>query len=296
MYKIGIDVGGTTIKCGIVKGKDIVYKSAVNTPVGDTSKAVEDTVKLVKKCLKESNLTLDDIVFVGAGLPGTVHKNVVTYANNLDWYGVPFARLLSKKLNKKVVSDNDARCAIYAEQKYGAGVGAKDLLMITLGTGVGTAFTLNGSVHKGYMSAGGEGGIMVYCDGVWEDYASTLALVSRVKKLQGQNNRLGKYLENKEIDGKTIFTAEKENIKGAKEIIDEHINYIADGVVSLVNLLRPEIVIIGGAIAKEERIIIPLQKIVRDRAYGGEFNPEVKLVSAKIADAGIIGATLIDGE
>ena len=294
MYKIGIDVGGTTIKCGIVKDDKILVRLAHKTPVGDVNLAVNVTVELIQNALTSMNLSMSDISFIGVGLPGTVHENVVTYANNLNWYNVPFAKLLSDKLNKDVHSDNDARCALYAELNFGAGCSAKNVLMVTLGTGVGTAFTSNGKVHKGYMSAGGEGGIMIYRDSVWEDYASTLALVGRVRRLKNENTELGLYLHDKDIDGKTIFDAEKQGVAFAKEIIDSHIHYIADGVVSLVNLLRPEIVIIGGAIAKEDRLIKALEKEVNERIYGGEFNPKVKVVQAQVSDAGIIGATLIE--
>ncbi len=294
MYKIGIDVGGTTIKCGVIKNGELIEKQAVKTPVGQVDDAVSETEKLIQSVLKNSNITLSDIDFIGVGLPGTVHKNVVTYANNLDWYGVPFATLLEKRIGKKVVSDNDARCALYAELNLGAGKNKSEVLMVTLGTGVGTAFTSNGKVHKGFLSAGGEGGIMTYKDGLWEEYASTLALVKRVQKLKNSSTPLGEFLSDKEIDGKTIFSAERERIKGAKEIIDEHIGYIADGIVSLVNLLRPQTVIIGGAIAKEERIVVSLEEIVSKRAYGGEYNPKVELVSSKVNDAGIIGATFIE--
>lgn len=294
MYKIGIDVGGTTIKCGVLKENKLLIKDAQKTPVGKVEDAVEVTEKLIFSLLKKISLTLDDIDYIGVGLPGTVHKNVVTYANNLDWYGVAFAELLSSRISKKVLSDNDARCALYAEMNLGAGKGKKEVLMVTLGTGVGTAFTSCGKVHKGYMSAGGEGGIMVYRDRVWEEYASTLALVKRVKRLKGQNTPLGKYLSTKEIDGKTIFQAERENVSGSKEIIDEHIGFVADGIVSLVNLLRPQTVIIGGAISKEKRIVEPLGEIISQKAYGGEFNPKVEVVSATVDDAGIIGATFIE--
>ena len=294
MYKIGIDVGGTTIKCGIVKDDKILVRLAHETPVGDVNFAVNVTVELINNALTSMNLSMSDISFIGVGLPGTVHENVVTYANNLNWYNVPFAKLLSEKLGKEVLSDNDARCALYAELSFGAGDSAKNVLMVTLGTGVGTAFTSNGKVHKGYMSAGGEGGIMIYRDSVWEDYASTLALVGRVRRLKNENTELGLYLRDKDIDGKTIFDAEKQGVTPAKEIIDSHIHYIADGVVSLVNLLRPEIVIIGGAIAKEDRLIKALEKEVNERIYGGEFNPKVKVVQAQVSDAGIIGATLIE--
>lgn len=294
MCKIGIDVGGTTIKCGVVKNNEIVFKQAVKTPIKKVDEVVSETEKLIYSLLKKCEINLSDIDFIGVGLPGTVHKNVVTYANNLDWYGVPFAELLEKRIQKKVVSDNDARCALYAELNVGAGIGKSEVLMVTLGTGVGTAFTSNGKVHKGFMSAGGEGGIMTYKDGIWEEYASTLALVKRVQKLKNTDAPLGIYLSDKEIDGKTIFDAEQEKIEGAKELIDVHIGYIADGIVSLVNLLRPQTVIIGGAIAKENRIITPLKSAVQKRAYGGEYNPKIELVSAKVSDAGIIGATFIE--
>ncbi len=295
MYNIGIDVGGTTIKCGIVKEERVLFKKAVKTPVNDPQKALFETVKLVSDLLSESNINLSEIENIGIGLPGTVHKGIVTYANNLGWYDVPFESMLSQELGRKVYSDNDARCALYAELAFGAGRDKDNVLEITLGTGVGSAFTSNGTVHRGNRSSGGEGGLIHYLDSVWEEYASTLALVRRVEGMKGNKSELGKYLSDKEIDGRVIFEAEQEGIKGAREVIDEHIRHIATGIVSLVNFLRPETVIIGGGIAKEgERIIKPLSELINSEAYGGEYNPSIEITPAKINDAGIVGATVIN--
>ncbi len=295
MYNLGIDVGGTTIKCGIVSGSQVLYKKAVSTPISDVEKALEVTVRLIEDVLTEYGKNLCDITTIGIGLPGTVHNGIVTYANNLGWYNVDFKSLLSEKLGREVYVDNDARCAFFAELCYGSGKGKKNVLEITLGTGVGTAFCVEGIVARGNLSSGGEGGLIYYKDSVWEEWASTRALCKRIELIKGQNTPFGNYLKDKIIDGRTPFIAEKEGVSGAKEVIDEHIRHIANGIVNLVNLLRPELVIIGGGIAKEgDRLIKPISDIVNSESYGGEYNPKVEIVASSISESGIVGATVID--
>lgn len=308
MYYIGVDIGGMSIKCGIVDkyGKIIGKKSAV-TPEG-----VENSIKtiagLCRDTALEYKINWEDIVAIGAGIPGTTHEGIVSFASNLAWYDVPFDNLLSAATDKKVISGNDANCALLAEWHFGKAKGIHDAAMITLGTGIGTAFIIDDRLLLGNRSAGTEGGHMVIksegracncgLNDCWETYASTTALLKSTEEEvrvnpEGVIAQIAK--ENNGVDGKTIFEALNKGDERANVVFDNYINDVATGIINIVNLIRPELILIGGGISNEEELLIkPLEKIVNEKAYGGTLNPYITIEKAAFGnDAGIIGAACL---
>ncbi len=309
MYYIGVDIGGMSIKCGLVTqdGK-IIGKKSASTPVGDYRLALELIAELCKKTAEVSDVNWTEIAGIGAGIPGTVHDGTVSFASNLNWYGVPFDRTLEQLTDKRVVSGNDANCALLAEWRFGNAKGSQNAGLITIGTGIGTAFIVEGKLLLGNMSAGTEGGHMIIksggrpCNcglrGCWEAYASTTALLEATNR-EIELNPTGVIAavakERDMVDGKTLFFALRQCDSRARAILDDYLEDVAAGLINLVNLLRPEIVLIGGGVSNEEEYLIkPLERLVNEKVYGGEFNPFVSIKKASFGNAaGIIGAACL---
>ncbi len=309
MYYIGIDIGGMSIKCGIVDGGgNILNKMSAITPVGDFETAIAIIAKLCRDTAANYNIAWEDVAAIGAGIPGTTHKGVVSFASNLSWYNVPFDEALAKATGKPVFSGNDANCALLAEWHFGKAKGLSDVAMVTLGTGIGTAFIIDNRLLLGNMSAGTEGGhIVIKSNGrdcncglkdCWEVYASTTALI-RSTEQEAAANPDGEIasiaIADGGVTGKTIFQAIKKGDRRARELFDGYVQDVAIGLINLTNLLRPQLILIGGGISNEEELLIrPLEKIVNEKAYGGRFNPFVRIERAGFAnDAGIIGAACL---
>ncbi|NCA67811.1 MAG: ROK family protein, partial [Clostridia bacterium] len=135
MHYIGIDIGGMSIKCGVVTEDGVLLgKQSVVTPTGDYILAVKAIAELCKKTAQAYNIAWEDIAAIGVGIPGTVHEGIVSFASNLSWYGVPFDKALELEIQKPVFSGNDANCALLAEWRFGKGKGIGNVAMITLGT------------------------------------------------------------------------------------------------------------------------------------------------------------------
>ena len=306
MY-LGIDVGGMSIKCGLVdeNGK-ILYKKSIPTTIGDPSKAIAEIAELAFSVVKESGMEMSDIKGVGTGIPGTVHNGVVSFAGNLNWYKVPYAEALEKLLGVPCYAGNDANCALLGEWKFGAAKGEDNVMAVTIGTGIGNANICDGKMLLGNGSAGTEGGHMRIKErgkrcscgryDCYELYASTSSLLERTKELAEKepDGLTAKILKEDGLSGFCIFKAEKAGDKNATKVIDEYISDICDGLVNYVNIFRPDMMIIGGGISAQPRIIEPLEGIVNATAYGGNNNPYVKITTPVFFnDAGIIGAACL---
>jgi glucokinase len=211
---------------------------------------------------------------------------------------------------KKVYLENDANAAALAEAKAGAGKGCQNLVMITLGTGVGGGVVINGKLYSGFNYTGAELGHTVIefngkpCScgrkGCFEAYCSATGLKNLTKeKLQETKDTvmwdmIKGNLEN--VSGRTAFDAAKQNDQAGLEVVDKYINYLACGITNMVNIFQPEVLCIGGGVCGEgDYLLIPLVKLVERDQYG--FEHQTKPCQIKIAelgnDAGIIGAAVL---
>lgn len=307
MVYLGVDIGGMSMKCGAVTPSgEILAKRTCITPLGDVPAAVAAIADLCRQTAAEAQIQWDEVAAIGMGAPGTVNKNVVTYATNLGWYDVPLADLVAQATGKKAAVANDANCALLAEWKLGAGVGYDNLAMITLGTGIGTAFVCDGRLLLGNGSASGEGGHIriknlgrrCSCgrEDCFELYASASSLLERTAALakeepDGICAAIAK--ENGGVNGFTLFAAIDKGDESAKKVLAEFQSDIVDGLTDIANILRPQAFVMGGGICREDKLIEPLEAMLNARTLGGAHNPHVAILRPRFFnDAGIIGAAV----
>lgn len=309
MYYIGVDVGGMSIKGGLVTpdGK-IVARYTVPTQVYDKNYSIsEDIRKAIEGTIKEAGISVSEVKAIGIGQPGAVDsvRGVIRYSNNIALENVPVVEELHRYFDMPIMINNDANCAALGEQVFGAGKGYNDVIFVTLGTGVGGGFILNGKLYEGRECAGAEPGHMVIvcggeqCNcgrrGCWEAYASVSALIRQTKAAM-QNNPTSLMHEEAQkegkVSGKTAFIAAKRGDAVAQQVVDTYIKYVGEGLINLANIFRPDVILIGGAISKEgERLTVPLQKMMDEQSFGAKFNPRVEVKIASLQnDAGILGA------
>ena len=309
MY-IGIDLGGTNIAAGIVRedGKIVVQSSVPTLSQRPTDEIVKDMVFLSKQLIKDAELELNDIEAGGIGCPGTINFETgeVIYSNNIKMEHYMLAKEFQKYLNLPVKIDNDANCAAMGEYIV-SGNNVPIFMFITLGTGVGSGLILNGKVFRGFNGAASEAGHITLVSGgepctcgkrgCWETYASVTALIRQTKVAMEKNpeslmHEIAK-AEGK-ISGRTSFDAAKQGDKAAQAVVKQYAQYVADGIVSVENVLQPDIISVGGGISREGEYL--LQPVCEYAAANGfnKFMPKTKIVTAQsFNDAGIIGAAMI---
>ncbi len=312
-YKIGIDLGGTNIAVGIVTlDGAILAKKSVKT---GAQRPFEDIVKDMADCtlavLDENGLSLDDVLHIGIGAPGSIDTSngIIVYANNFK-YGenVHMKELLQKYIDKPVYMSNDANVAALGEVISGAAKGLKNAVMITLGTGVGGGIVIDGRIYEGQHSAGAElGHIMIVQNGqlctcgrkgCWEAYASATALIRQTGDAMKANpdSLMNQMTTLDNISGRTAFDAARKGDKAGQQVVDQYIKYIAEGLIDIINIFRPEVLIIGGGICNEgDYLLKPMREYINQNVYAGNRLPEQKIAIAKLGnDAGIIGAAFLN--
>ena len=312
-YYLGIDLGGTGIKAGLVdeEYKIIQTKSIPTGAERPAVEVVEDMAQLGKDLLHEAGLSEDSIEFVGIGVPSTVNGNNqhIVFANNLGWKDYDFVSDFHKFWDIPVYLGNDADVAAVAEMKAGIGKDYKNALFLTLGTGVGGGLIFDGKLYGGGDGFGCEPGhTMIMVDGeqctcgkkgCFEAYASVTALIRDAKRAMAEHpeTSLHKLAEenNGEVNGRLIFGACNQGDPVAKELIKNYVHYLSVGIGSMITLLRPEIVMIGGGVANAgDTIFVPLREELKNTVYAQDVIGIPPVVHASLGnDAGIIGAALL---
>ena len=309
MY-IGIDLGGTNIAVGMVNEKcEIITKQSRPTKKErDYREIIRDMAELTQNVIKGAGLTVKDVKAVGIGCPGAVdtEHGKVLYLNNIKMQNVPLAEEFRKYVDLPVALENDANAAAFAEYCM-INKKMKSFLMVTLGTGVGGGLIIDGNVYSGFNYSGGEiGHTTIVLDGkecscgkrgCWEAYASVTALVEQTKEKMAERpeSLMHEWLKNnKSVNGRTAFECAKLGDKAAKEVKEQYIRYIAEGVSNMVNIFQPDMLVIGGGISKEgDEILIPVKEFVYKHDYN-KFMPKTEIKIAELFnDAGIIGAAMV---
>lgn len=311
MYRIGIDLGGTNIKAGIVdEGQNILREKFVPTQASrPAEEVISDMAKLVISVLEEESLGLKDIEGIGVGCPGMIDAKTgeVPYSNNLCWENVPLAKLLKEYLETDcpVKISNDANCAALGEAKAGAAKGVSNVVLLTLGTGVGGGVIVDGKVFEGAHAGGAElghtslimGGERCTCGraGCVEAYASATALIRDARRAAEKNpGSLMNALCGGDLDkmnGKIPFDA-MEKDEAAATVVENYFEYLAQSIANFVNLFRPDVVLLSGGICNQgKNLTDPLNERLGRLCFGGEkaFVPEIKCTTLGNL-AGIIGA------
>lgn len=312
MKYIGVDIGGMTIKAGVVLDDgSILCKKVANThPDKADVEIVKDIANLVLAIIEENGLSVDEIAGVGIGSPGSVYdeKGVIRYSCNINFKNTPITKLVSEFTGiKNVKVSNDANCAALGETLFGAGKGAKNTVMLTLGTGVGTGIVVDGKLLTGNRSAGAEGGhITINLGGATcgcgkkghlEAYASATALMHQIEDAVKKHpeSLLAKRVQEEGLSGKVVFDCKDAGDKVAENVVKRYLRYVGIGLVNYANIFYPEAIILGGGISNQgDAIIKPLQRYVSRNVYGAEYNPKIKVVAASLKnDAGIVGAACL---
>ena len=311
MKYVGIDIGGMSIKAGVVEDGSILCKKTIETqPQASDVEIVKSIAGLISGLLVENNISKDDIAGVGIGSPGSVYdeKGIIRYCCNINFKNTPIVKLLQDFTGiKNIKVSNDANCAALGETVFGAGKGAKNTVMLTLGTGVGTGIVVDGKLLTGNRSAGAEGGHITInfggatcgCGkkGHLEAYASATALMNQIADACKKNpdSLLAKKVEEEGLSGKVVFDCKEQGDKVAERVVKRYLQYVGIGLVNYANVFYPEVLIIGGGISNQgDNIVKPLQRYVSRNVYGAEYNPKIKVVAATLKnDAGIVGASCL---
>ena len=312
MYRIGIDLGGTNIAVGVVdaQGARAAVRTAPTRAQRGPEALLDDIARCVEHCLDEAGILPTDCAGLGIGCPGSCDSEagLVRRAPNLNWTDVPVCRLLRERLGLPVALANDADCAALGEVAYGAARGRSSALLITLGTGVGGGFVIDGNIYSGYRGLGGEfghvciapGGVRCGCgqDGCWEAYASATALVRQAREAAALHpDSLLNALP--ALDGKAVYAAAREGDETAHAVTAQYARYVALGLTNLINALAPEVVLLGGGVAGAgDALLAPVRSFVQERFFHKDpaLLPEIA-AAALGGDAGIYGAAaLVSGE
>ena len=312
MLAIGIDIGGTSIKGGIVSenGKlfDVFRMPVVkNEP---QEKTCEKLIKLVNSFLKKGHYRKEDIIGVGVGVPGIIDSThgIVTFSGNLKWHDLALKKILEDGLGFPVKITNDANAAALAEAKYGSGNKYKSFLMVTLGTGIGSGIFVDGKLYEGNLGKGGEfGHTLLVMDGrqcscgrkgCLEAYASANALVNDTKIMMElhKDSKLWKISEEMgSVNPRVPFLAARGGDKYAIELIDYYVKCLSEGLINYFNTFRPEAVILSGGLAEEgEFLISRIRKYCQQHDYGIKMCPPVDIIKSSVGyDSGKIGAAAL---
>ncbi len=275
MVRAGIDIGGRFTKVGLVDGDQhlVAYRELPFDASASPEQSVRDAGNMVLALLEENHIDLDLCANAGVGVAGIVEGGTVKYSNNIGWQDVPVAELLAEQLPVPIHVANNADCAVLGEMAAGAAKDCEDVLLLTVGRGVGS-----GLVHSGRLYDGAEFGHMVIeedgrpcsCgrNGCLEAYVSVTALRKETAE------KLGKPMEWEEL-----WKLASEGDAKAKELAEGYIRRLSTGVINLVNILHPKTVVIGGNLAAfGETWLGPLKESVQSKSFGGAHSimPEIK--------------------
>jgi len=310
-YYLGIDLGGTDIKTGVISDDyQLIAKHSVPTQAKRSAdEVIADMAAAGKAVVKMAGINEDDILHIGIGVPGAVNSktNTIILAPNLGWRKVDLIPIFKKHWAKPVFLGNDADAAALAEVYAGAAKEYNNVILLTLGTGVGGGFVFDKKIFTGNGCGTEPGHTIIVVDGekcacgangCFEAYASVTALIREAVKIMAEypDSLLYKLCDGEfsRVNGRIIFDAVKQGDKAAKIIVDDYVKYLGAGIASLCNALRPEAVILGGGVCDAgEPLFGPLDSIVESLIFktgDGEIPPIIK---AKLGnDAGIIGAAL----
>lgn len=293
--RIGIDIGGTTTKIGLVD----IHQKLIASQVMETrakrpaEEVIGEIAERTLALLEDQGIAMDQCIGAGIGMPGTIDskKGIVKYSNNIQWENVDLVKIMGQYLPIPIRIANDADCAALGEAVAGAGKECQDVIMLTLGTGVGGGIILDGKIYEGKGLGGSELGHMVIVEngepctcgrkGCLEAYASATALMREAKKATKED-----------LNPKEIFEGAKAGDPKLQQVVDNYIGKLGTGIVNIVNIFRPQLVILGGGIsAQEEALLAPLREMLKTGCFGGEKGELPEIEGAALGnEAGMIGA------
>jgi len=305
MHAVGIDIGGTKIAGALVDELgNIVRESRVATPAHDADAIADAVVALIQELS-------DSVQVVAAGVAAAAfvdsQRANILYSPNLPWRNEPIKAKIQSRLEMPVFIENDANAAGWAEYRFGAGIGAKHMVMLTIGTGVGGAVVVDGNLLRGGFGLGAElghvplngGDRICGCGqiGCIEQYGSGTALLRSARELVESGDPKGSRLatlskEAGELTGDQVYQAIVEKDTGALELLAKLGDVLGRSVAGICAVLDPEMIIIGGGVSAAGNLLLdPIKASYEKHLPAAAFRPHAKFATAKfVNDAGVIGA------
>ena len=314
MNYIGIDIGATNLKAGLVddRGRILATQKMKIVQIESPDALARNLARMTQELAEEVGVSMEEIFSIGVGVPGVVEirSGSLQYSCNLPFRRVPLRRLFHKYLNKPLYLENDGNCAAVGEYYAGAGRSSKRFVTITLGTGIGGGIIHNGKIYHGSNGMAGEVGHMVIeqnglpcpCGrhGCWEQYASATALKRMtVEALAAHpDSGLARVVAENDghVSGQSAFIAAREGDPVGQAVCDRYVDYLACGVINVVNIFQPDTLAIGGGVSNEaeEQLLLPIQQRVSRESIPCGKDRRTHIVKAQLGNrAGLIGAALL---
>jgi glucokinase len=312
-FTIGIDLGGTKIGAALVTSEGDIkayIKRPTNAQQGKdvVINRIEQTIYQV---IDKSGVNLDNIKGIGIGVPGPIDARIgiVYSAPNLPgWEGVPICRIIENEFRVPVFLENDANAAAWGEKIFGVAKGVKNMICLTLGTGIGGGLILDGKIYHGNKFAAGEIGHIIVnkngpaCNcggfGCLEAYSSATGIrdriVARIKKTNNNTTENIPKIDINNLSLADIFERARQGDILVKDVVEDAIEYLGVGITILVNLLNPKMVVLVGGIANEgDNLLIPVKNFVFNRAMKIMLE-DLQIVLGNLREkAGVIGAAAL---
>ena len=314
---IGIDIGGTKIAGGLVSDSgEIIARSRRETPATDPEAIIQASADLIGELARAAQSHHSEPVKVGVACAGYIDAggSTVLFAPNIAWRDEPLQGRLQERTGLDVVIENDANAAAYGEFLHGGGREATDMVLITLGTGVGGGIVLGGKLLRGSHGVGAEvghmrvvpGGHRCGCGnrGCWEVYASGSALVREARELVRSTSPYAATLRDmcdgdaERLTGRDVTAAATDGDPAAIELLGEVGRWAGEGMASLAAVLDPQLFVIGGGVADAGELVLdPAKRAFSSQLTGRGHRPEPRLTLATLGnDAGVIGAASLARE
>ena len=310
MYQIGVDIGGTNIKIGLVdETLEIVARGSIPFPRTEGETVADKLASAIRTLLTDAGVDEQQLESIGIVIPGSIDPSGKTIidAYNLGFHGVPFQPMMAERFpHTPVYMANDANGAALAELYKGAFVGCKTAVLFTLGTGLGGGIILNGKMFNGGLNQGVELGHAYLIDdgesctcgnhGCMEAYCSATGLARDGRKamLTHPESMLAKNSggDESKVDARFVIDCAKAGDETAKAVFDAYLGHLSSACASIYNILDPEVLAIGGGVCGAGDFLFePLQQLVTDKCF---YKTRGKLVPAVMGnDAGIIGAAML---
>ena len=310
MHYVGIDIGGTSIKVGFVdEAGNILSKYGIPIIPGENQEeTIINLAKTVNEHAKEKGYK---IAGIGLGCPGSIDSvnGICDYSNNLDWHNLKICEIIEQYCNVKARITNDANAAILGEAKFGIAKNYHNVVMLTLGTGVGGGLYLDDHLFEGNQGKGAEVGHALFkyngrqctCGrkGCIEAYCSATALINDTRNAMRKDRKSAMWeyadYDLNKVDGRTAFECAKQGDKTAIKVVNNYLDYLASSIIVFCNIFRPDAVVLGGGISNQgDNLIKPLEKRLIEQHYGYQCAPKVELLIASLGnDAGLLGAAAL---
>lgn len=312
MLLIGVDIGGTSIKSAIVNEKgDILYRFSFKVDAEKSqTETIQQLIDSINQAVAFSKVDKSQIKGVGIGCPGSINSGTgcCDYSNNLHWENLPIAAMVEKGTGIPTKIANDANAAALGEAKFGVGGKYRNLVLLTLGTGVGSGLYLNGELYEGNEGKGAElGHTTLVMDGrectcgrkgCVEAYCSVSALNADTKRamLQDRSSSMWEFVNGQleAVNGLTAFECAKKGDVSAQKVVNQYIHFLGEELLNVMNAFRPEAIVLGGGLSgQRDALTEPLKKYLAERGYGfaGAHAPKAEILVSRLGnDAGILGA------